>query len=390
MASDFVTGYPLTYYDEQSRDYICTESKLKREAYNRNRVKDIPREQTRVEEGETIFDNMVTMKGQESLLAIVHIDGNSMGKRIGALMKNRTDYQDAIQAMRQVSANIKHAFNQAFDAMGKKIDECTEKIKPDFKGKLYRRIITAGDDITFICNAKVAISAVECFMKEISDYRKYQIWKDPEKSGVMDVKEYAFSACAGIAFFHSHFPFRDAYQVAEECCGEAKKIAKIAKNRNNGEEDGLIGAFLDYEFCTNVNAADLTGYREKNYRTADGNGFLIRRPYYIDTELGNKGIEAGKVTSDLNERNSGYSINRLKKTMDVFCEKKDKEIPRSMLMDLRNLYYQGEEAVNQYMTFLQSRSYSLEETGFQKGFCDGVGSWYDALELMDLYYDIQS
>ena len=67
MAVDSITGYPITYMENNK--YYCTESKLKRQAFPKD-------------EREKVFDDMVTGKGDNSLLAVCHIDGNSMGKRI--------------------------------------------------------------------------------------------------------------------------------------------------------------------------------------------------------------------------------------------------------------------------------------------------------------------
>lgn len=68
----------------------------------------------------------------------------------------------------------------------------------------------AGDDITFVCNAKLAIPAVRYFLENLGNEKDY-------------------SACGGIAFFNSHFPFSDAYQVAEACCDSAKNVPRNRK-----------------------------------------------------------------------------------------------------------------------------------------------------------------
>ena len=143
--------------------------------------------------------------------------------------------------MRELSLNISGTFRQTVDKMRAYMDSLSPKVKNTDK-KLYREIIVAGDDITFVCNAKLALPAVEYFLKHIGD------------SG-------EFSACGGIAFFNSHFPFSDAYQVAEACCDSAKKRAKRKENkvtviseRKSGTETkketvSRVGNFLDYQIC---------------------------------------------------------------------------------------------------------------------------------------------
>ena len=51
-------------------------------------------------------------------------------------------------------------------------------------------------------------------------------------------KEEKNYACAGIAIFHSHAPFAAVYDIAEECCENAKK-----KSRKTG------GNYFDWYFC---------------------------------------------------------------------------------------------------------------------------------------------
>lgn len=194
MMSDSITGYPITHIEKGEK--YCTESYLKREAFYH-----LPER-----EDEKIFDNMVTQKGDNSILAVCHIDGNSMGVRIINTMKDKRLYKDAIPAMRKLSVEIAETFDSAYNSMESFMSELSSKVKINSKYKLYRKIITAGDDITFVCNAKLAIPAVKYFLQNLG---------------------MEYSACGGIAFFNSHFPFSDAYQVAEACCDSAKKRAKL-------------------------------------------------------------------------------------------------------------------------------------------------------------------
>ena len=91
MAIDHSTGYPLSSFDHVAQDYVSTETKLKRKC-----VKE-------TEDANKILDKMVTQKGENSFLAVVHIDGNSMGNRIKEIMKDKKDYSVAIKTMRTIS-----------------------------------------------------------------------------------------------------------------------------------------------------------------------------------------------------------------------------------------------------------------------------------------------
>lgn len=326
MMADSVTGYPLTHIEKG--DKYCTESYLKRNAFYH-----LPER-----EDEKIFDNMVIQKGDNSILAVCHIDGNSMGVRIINTMKDKKLYKDAIPAMRKLSIEIAKTFEDAYDAMEDFMDELSSSVKIDNKHKLYRKIITAGDDITFVCNAKLAIPAVKYFLQNLGT---------------------EYSACGGIAFFNSHFPFSDAYKVAEACCESAKKRAKINTNRGN---DGKIGCYLDYQVCTNISAAQLDKYREKNYVTDMGS--IIYRPYYVN-------VDGQKV---LNDKNKQYDIAKLYE-----CMKYIQRLPRSKAKQLRDAISIGKNEKDSCIALLESRGF--KEVTKAK---DEYAIWYDALEIMDL------
>lgn len=364
MAVDSITGYPLSKIEKiknedgeiEQKKWLCTETFLKREKFPKG------------ESAEKILDNMVTEKGDNSSLAIVHMDGNNMGKRIQKIMSGKTDYLEAITTMRKISMNIKNGFQEAYSVMENYIDtKLAPKVTGNRAGKLQRKIILAGDDITFICNASVAIDAVVEFLHQVSEKKLYE---NTELSEEDNLKEYAFSACAGIAFINSHFPFSDGYKVAEECCESAKKKAKAAENRADGAVEGNIGNFLDYQICTHIKAADLELYREENYVVEGLTDSIINRPYYVPCKV----LES---YSDLNKRNHAFDISKMLTAIGKF-----QKIPRGQAKTLRNSYGLGYAEVDKYITFLKSRKVTLPE--------DIKECWYDALELMDLYPETEA
>lgn len=336
MKRDSITGYPISTRREEYdtvNDY-CTEAAKKRDKF--------PEKEFAKNEGERIFDNMVTEKGDDSNLAICHIDGNSMGMRIRKQMKHVKSYEDAIPRMRELSKNIAVSFRQTFDEMIKYMDKLAPKVKPGSEHKLYREIIVAGDDITFVCNAKLARSAVEFFLRNI-------------------VKK-GYSACAGIAYFNSHFPFSDAYKVAEACCESAKKCAKEEGHRG---EDGSVGCYMDFQICTNVRAADLREYRKKHYFV--DKEYVIARPYYVPSE---------EEWVQMNSRNECNSIERLKEWLVRFND--ETFIAKNKAKKLRNIIPEGLDGIKSYLLFLKYRGIELEEPEKQYQY------WYDALEIMDI------
>lgn len=348
------------------------------------------------------FDDLVDQKGEDSTLAIVHIDGNSMGKKIERLITGRQDYEEV---MKEISKNINESFFEAFNEMEEKQKKWARETKGEDEKKIYiRKIILAGDDITFVCTAKIALSLVEAFVHALK-HRKLYIEEEnvsgkkrrknnnKETQELQNLEKNGFSVCAGIAYIHSHFPFRDAYEIAEQCCERAKEKAKEEASK----VDGMIGNWVDFQICKNVQTMYLKENREKNYRLPDGK-YLIRRPYYIPYA-----IEEGKFKK-MNEKNKKYSFNILKKQIQLFKDDKKhggNNMVKSDIKDLRNTYPLGEFAMKELLSFLKSRDKTFlpEEKGkievdIRKVLSEfpfdneGIATWYDALEIYELFTDI--
>ena len=326
MNADSITGYPISKYNG---DFLCTESYLKTRASEKD------------EAGVKILDELVPKKGDNSTLALVHMDGNSLGKRIMKVMSGVEDYPNAIKIMRRLSSGIDDTFKKTFNLM-------TEKLNKLSKKDWYRKIVLAGDDITFICNGKMALKAVECFLKELNK-------QNADFIGNGEI----LTACAGIAYCNSHFPFSDAYKTAEACLDNAKDVAKQKNHSlNNGQ---LIGNFVDFQLCSNVNSADLDNYRDKHYMV-DGESF-IARPYYIDVE-NDKG---------LNKVNKDCSFNLFEEVSDSLSN-----LPRNVSKEIRGTIPLGDNEIEKEINFLLSRGYDFTDLK------DNKGIYYDALELLDL------
>ena len=75
-----------------------------------------------------------------------------------------------------------------------------------------RPIVLGGDDLTVICRADIALDYVTTFMAEFERQTEHMGRK--------------LTACAGIAYIKSSFPFYYGYELAEALCSVAKKDAK--------------------------------------------------------------------------------------------------------------------------------------------------------------------
>ena len=195
--------------------------------------------------GERFLDNIVTERGEESLLAVIYIDGNNMGARVKNCVSEGT-YEQCVKKLREYSDQIKRLY----------IDNRLDGIKEilDTKKEDKRRfVIYAGDEITFICNARHAYDAACEYLEGL--YNEQEVERDRRTS------------CAGICIFHSHMPFAEAYKIAEECCSSAKK-----KMQKEGIENASL---LDFHYCQGAIGTSLEDIREHE-------GCVdISRPWFI-------------------------------------------------------------------------------------------------------------
>lgn len=374
MDVEIKTGLPACPVEKKDGDKAIGTS---RETYLKKAKEDQVRD---LIQRAKIFDNYVESKGVDSTLAVVHIDGNNMGLRIRKLIDGIKDYGKAVNKMREISYCINHSYKSVYEQMENQFNRYAGK--GDGKKKQYNvlKILTAGDDITYVCKGKYALSTVEYFCKEIGELTMNG------GTSKEDINLYGFSVCAGVAYIGSHFPFSVGYEVAEACCDSAKDMAKKPENMLPVDQDGKvitnveetakagvsykIGNWVDFQICKNIHTGDLDKTRKLEYVTSHNEKLLIR-PYELPL---------------LNLKSREGAINKyenLKCNIRYF--QNDKKIPHSHAKKLRNLYSSGQEVVNEFAAFLASRGWKMPDGTVNMYTEDNQALWYDALELFDCF-----
>ena len=187
---------------------------------------------------ENIFDNIIEEKGKDSKLAVIYIDGNSMGAKVQDATKDAKSYEDSAKILREFSNEIQRVY------VDDGVKNALKSIDPS-DGKAFRIVVSAGDEINFIVKAKDAFKAA----KDYLDYLKL---------------ENDASACAGIAVFHSHSPYAQAYRIAEDACESGKKVMK--------KNDMKCASFIDFHIIQGAVGTSLEAIRKKE------NGFELIEP----------------------------------------------------------------------------------------------------------------
>lgn len=271
VQTDYRTSLPLAELQHiGNRDEkVSYESKKKYVKYE-----EMSRERTNREiqiqlEGSDKLDNLITKKGEESLLAVIYIDGNSMGAQVERCL-NGVDksYSACVKALRQFSEEIQTHY------IDKRIADVDALLEKRANGR-RRFVVYAGDEVTFICNARNAYDVAREYLTRLAE-------ESPQGA--------PRTSCAGIAVFHSHAPFREAYRIAEECCESGKKLMKA---------EGITNASLiDFHYCQGAFGTSLEEIRKEEKTENSSRPWFIK--YYDGSgqAAGREGLIKEKYISD--------------------------------------------------------------------------------------------
>ena len=219
------TFMPLIDYEESiGNEKVSKESKAKYKEYKKeSKIKEN-------EIGKKVLDEIVRKKGEDSLLAVIYIDGNNMGAQVAERCGKSKTYEECVKALRMFSKEIQKDY---IDDRKEEIDSFLANKYKDNGVNKRRLVIAAGDEINFICNAHDAFDCVKTYLNGLPK---------------------GCSACAGIAIFHSHAPYSEVYRIAEQCCESGKKEMKKRKIKD--------ACFVDFHYCQGAIGVSLEKIRE--------------------------------------------------------------------------------------------------------------------------------
>lgn len=179
------------------------------------------------------ISEIVRNQGKEKgdWLAVVHADGNSLGKILIKLSKE-LESKSIASAYKSFSIAIKQATETA--ARNSFSNVILEEIKgnsdPYKKKYPFRPLIIGGDDITVLCKADLAIPFTQKYLREFENQTRAEIQKLPKY--LRDFLPEKLTACAGIAFIKESYPFYYAYNLTEDLCKRAKRESKKISPEN--------------------------------------------------------------------------------------------------------------------------------------------------------------
>jgi hypothetical protein len=257
------------------------------------------------------LDNMGRTRDEASQMAVIHADGNGLGRIITDLFSTITDNRTYITLMRGFSQRVKDLARDTQRAM---LARLIANVEPDKTGtgreisrhhtvapitlekvdgesvKYYlpiRPLISGGDDISFACDARLALALsshlVEVFEETsaplmtwlygaVKDLDEYKALSDKEQTAITPPR---LTACAGIAIVNVHYPFSRAYELAEELC----KSSKQERKRRDVKAGGL-----DWFEVTGGIYGELGEMRQRELSVGEDKSLILRPVFYSKYE----------------------------------------------------------------------------------------------------------
>ena len=298
---------------------------------------------------------------QVEWLGVIHADGNGLGKIFinfpEHLKKIKPEYtnRDYVNQLREFSLALDACTEQAFlSALSVFItNEADEEILPIFP------LILGGDDLTVICDGRLALAFTKHFLTEFeTETQQNKIISSIAK---VALKGDRLSACAGIAIVKPHFPFSVAYELAESLAKSAKDVKKIVVTKQDGvrtEKTPYPCSALDFHIVYDSSGVELGQIRQR-LTVDNGQTKLYRRPYVVTEE---KDLLAASGKDWV----KAHHWNLLQQWISVLREKDDQgklQLPNSQISKLKEDLLLGKEVADSCYQLIQKR---YEERGITK------------------------
>lgn len=250
-------------------------------------------------------------QGSENWIAVVHADGNNLGKIIQNIFSTVNEEKQS-QVYKQFSKKLDEATIRAAQIAYKEI------IEPNIDNKYppIRPIVIGGDDLTVIVRGDLALDFTQVFLKEFEEKSK-EYFKPLVEDFNVDILRDGLTACAGIAFIKPKYPFHYAVDLAETLCGDAKKSSK--------EIEGIPSSISFHKVQSSF-TDDFKSIKERELMA--GKNDLYQGPYFI-----NEKYKKPTVTNLIEQI---YTIN-------------EKDAPKGPIRNWLNELHKSEESAKQLM-----------------------------------------
>ena len=332
------------------------------------------------------FDHLGGTRGQQNYLAVVHADGNGMGQRIidiGNEFQQQVQNRDYITTLRKFSQAVEQAAQAALKGTLAKLSCCIESgyklphpsledvyvsLASDEAGQPllpFRPIVFGGDDVTFVCDGRLGLSLATSYLERFQEETQKRVdCRGP------------ITASAGVAVVRTHYPFAQAYELADQLCRSAKSYRQEIKGKSSDD------ACLDWHFALGGITGDIKLIREREYTTR--NGTKDETKLYLRP-----------VTLGTNSHRASRSWQVVRSGVEAFQNPAWVE-RRNKMKALRDVLREGKSAVERFLTMFNAGrplpdlpplvSMPDHKT---KGHVGNRCTYFDALEIADWFIPLE-
>ena len=303
-----------------------------------------------------VTDNVSYFTGDNDWIAIIHADGNGLGQKVRQIGANSDADRDFHTFSSLLDKSTQEAARYAFGIVLKSFLNDSRKYIP------FRPIVLGGDDLTVIIRGDLAIEFTLAYLKAFERFTRENFQElanrtEPYRKALGN----GLTACAGIAFIKSSFPYYYGYQLAEELCSEAKKDSNRDKSclMFHKVQDSFIGSYKEIE------ERELSTQESKSFKF--GPYYLNEKPdrwtisSLLDTTEKLTGEEGNALKSDIRQwlsammsqngtaraaqiRNRLKDINPDRQTIDLLTTASIRDnievYPAYDVLSLHSIYYQ--------------------------------------------------
>jgi hypothetical protein len=282
-------------------------------------------------------------------LALIHADGNGLGKAMKAISSN-SDFQGLSR-----EATIESFFHRMRvtlrQALAKAITQLYETENREREG--LQILMLGGDDLLIACRAPLALPLVKHLAQALVDIQQTN---DNPTTSLQNL-----TIGVGIAIAKPSFPFHRLHDLAEELAASAKRLVR------NMEQPVSV---VDWAICSQAWHGDLKDVRRSSQYLA----------YTVNSEIETLALSA-KPYRILQEADHS-SLQALLEKQNTLPEAAQKDAARSQLRDLVRQMRKGRRQADQALLDLQIASPKTYEAFKAIGFGNtlwrklGQGRWY--------------
>lgn len=226
---------------------------------------------------------------EKEWLAIVHADGNSLGKTIQQILA-KTGPSKTVNFYRDFSKELDKATIQAAktayqESIAPKIvEENTIPLRP---------VLLGGDDLTIIIRGDLALDFTASYLRHFEEQTKAHFEKLSFPPTLEHLKS-GLTACAGIAYIKPNYPFHYGAHLSEELTAKSAKArakAIVKALPKEAQKTAKIPSCLAFHKVQSSFIGDYPSIIERELYAKASKIHFNNGPYFLDSQTGFNTVE---------------------------------------------------------------------------------------------------